>query len=158
VFYVFGIVIAGVFVLIEWASVFIPIIVSVVIWYVILALSQNLGRLTLGSWSLPSWVCRGLSVTLVLCAGVLFIDLIAQSVVALREAAPRYEQQLNSILNTIASVLGGGVPQSLEQLKAAIELERIALNFFSSAASGRSFSSTCFFCFSSRNSSRRKWV
>ena len=98
-FYGLGILIATVLVLVEWRSIFVPIVVSVVIWYIILAVSQNVGRLSLGGKRLPSWACSGLAVTLVLCAGIIFIDLIAQSVAALREAAPRYEQELISILN-----------------------------------------------------------
>jgi predicted PurR-regulated permease PerM len=134
-FYVLGILIATVFVFVEWRSIFIPIVLSVAIWYVILALSQNLGKLSLGSKRLPPSACKGFAVALVLCAGILFIDLIAQSVTALREAAPRYEQQLISILNAIASAFGGEAPQSMEQLKAAIKLEKMAFNIFSSAAS-----------------------
>jgi predicted PurR-regulated permease PerM len=133
--YISVLLVATIFVLSEWRSVFIPIVVSVVIWYVILALSQNLGRLSLGGKRPPPWACKGLAIALVLCAGIIFIDLIAQSVAALREAAPRYEKQLIAILNRIASAFGGEAPQSMEQLKAAIKLENIALNIFSSAAS-----------------------
>ena len=134
-FYVVATLIGIVFILTEWREIFIPIALAILIWYVILALSLNLSRISVHGYRLPQPVCTLTSIVLVLIAGLLFVNLMAASAAALTEGAPRYEQQLETLLSDLAQLLGKERALSLEQIRASIDSTALVRSVVTSVAS-----------------------
>jgi AI-2 transport protein TqsA len=129
------ILIAVVVILVQGRAILVPIAIAVVIWYIIVALSQAIARLELVGRRLPRFWCGAAAIGCVFLAGFLFVGLVRQSIAALQQAAPRYQERLEEALHEGGDLLGLGAARNLEQIAQDIDLSIIAEYFLSSAKS-----------------------
>lgn len=124
-----------VFVLMQWHHIFIPIAIAVTIWYVINALAQALGRISVAGVRPPRLVCTAGAVVTVIAASVVLTELIVDSVRAFQTAAPRYEQQLHAILQKYAMIANLDQAPTVKQIISGLNIENLATSLAASAAS-----------------------
>jgi predicted PurR-regulated permease PerM len=124
-----------VFILMQWRHIFIPIAIAVTIWYVINALARALGRISIAGVGLPRFVCTAGAVVTVIAAGVMLTELLAESVRAFQTAAPRYEQQLQALLEKYAKITNLDQTPTVKQIISGLNIEALAATLAESAAS-----------------------
>lgn len=127
--------IGTVFVLVQWRAILLPIVVAVVVWYIILALAKVFAILPIPNVLLPRRVCLAAAILTVFATGAVFVELIAHSVTALQVAAPRYEVQIEALMEQGARLIGLEEAPSLEKLQEDFDLASLAGTAVSSATS-----------------------
>lgn len=127
------IVIAVVLILVQGRAILVPIAIAVVIWYIIVALSQVIARLAVFGRTLPRSWCGAAAIGCVFLAWFMFVELIRQSIAAIQEAAPRYQERLDGLLQQGGDFLGLGAAPSLTQISRDIDLTVVAEYFVSAA-------------------------
>ena len=96
----------GVTLLARGSEILIPVAVAVMIWYLLNALALVLKRVIPRGERLPRLALVGLAMGVVLLFMVLALDLLTISLSGISEALPKYQENINLILNRGATVLG----------------------------------------------------
>ncbi len=124
--------------LIRGRAVLVPIAVSILVWYLLNALADGLGRLRIARRSLPGWARRLVALLLVVIAGLLVIQMLYVNVAALIEAAPRYEQRIEEIIVQTYDQVGAEPPPGAKNFADTIDLSSIAATTAGSVLNGLS--------------------
>ncbi len=132
------ILIAVVVILVQGRAILVPIAIAIVIWYIIVALSQVIARLAIFGRRLPRSWCATAAIGCVFLACFMFVELIRHSIAAIQEAAPRYQERLDGLLQQGGDIFGFGDARSLTQISHDIDL-RVVAEYFVSAATPIAF-------------------
>jgi AI-2 transport protein TqsA len=84
-------------------SIIIPLVIAIIIWYIIIALTGAYKKIGIGSYTVPHWFALSLSLLTFLVVAWIFIGFVNSNVSEVIEAAPTYQakfQYLISDLNT----------------------------------------------------------
>ena len=127
------ILIAVVLILVQGRAILVPIAIAIVIWYIIVALSQVIARLAIFGRRLPRSWCATAAIGCVFLACFMFVELIRQSIAAIQEAAPRYQERLDAVLQQGGDIFGVRDAPSLTQISRDIDLSVVAEYFLSAA-------------------------
>lgn len=118
-----GLPIAAVYVLVRGSEVLIPLAVAAVLWYLLVALAGALAALVPGGSKLPRWFW--IAFALVIVAGALFVtfNLLSSSLSGITLAAPKYQENLNALLERAAGSFGMEKAPGVEQLIEKVDLK-----------------------------------
>ncbi len=100
----------------------IPLVLAVILWYLINALTQAFGLIRLGKKRIPPPICFVLSIVAIL--GVMFglTTLVTENIGDLINVAPEYEHNLERLIGQIFGLLGLEEPPNLQQLLRSMDL------------------------------------
>jgi predicted PurR-regulated permease PerM len=98
----FGIAVLMVYVLVTGSDLLIPLAIAVMVWYLINALS----RVFNARFGAPGWLALTLSITTLLLALGLVVEMISGNIEEVREAAPGYEANIEKLVQKVV-FLGG---------------------------------------------------
>ncbi len=82
------------YLLIVGESLLLPLVIAIALWYLINTLAATLGRLSIGSFSIPGPICLGLSVLTFLAAIWGVVNFLSSSFGGVLEMAPIYQENL----------------------------------------------------------------
>ena len=112
-------------VLVLGKDVLVPLAIAVIIWYLINALAEGVGRLpTLGP-RLPGWPRMTVALGVISLLLMLFGRMASQNIAEVSQAAPGYEANLRALLNDLGTMLGLSGPLSLEDLVEGIRIRDV---------------------------------
>ena len=118
----------SVYVLVVAKSILMPLVVSIIVAYLISALSKTFKELPVIGPKIPKWLAFPLSLLAVaLVIGVL-VNLIVTNVEQVIDRAPQYQKSLNTLLVRVSELLGIGEIPSLAQMLEEVNV-RAAINF-----------------------------
>ena len=130
----FGLAALILYVLATGRDLLVPLAIAIIIWYLINALATAVGRLRLGEWSPPGWLRLTASVVAVILVLVGMAELISGNLAAVTEAAPRYQVNIERLINRVAGLLGVAPPTSVVDLFQDIDVQGVILSFAATAA------------------------
>ena len=125
-FLVAALLIATVFVLIEWRGILLPIVIAVMVWYIINALSHGFRRVGIGRRHMPHWLALGSSTLIVFVGGIFLADLFVESAQVLATAAPSFENRLDGLVANVAASVGLKALPTSAQLVSDIDVSALA--------------------------------
>lgn len=120
--------------LVEGRDLLIPLAVAIVIWYVLNALANFYGRLTIRSRRLPGWLCMTASIATALLGVALFAEMISGNIAAVSAAAPQYQANLERLIANASQIAGFDQPPDIAAVFEEIDLRRLAAGFAGAAA------------------------
>ena len=98
----FGIAALMVYVLVTGSDLLIPLAIAIMIWYLINALSRTIEvRL-----KVPGWLALTLSITALVVALGLIVEMISGNIAAVREAAPTYQANIEKLVAQAVAIGG----------------------------------------------------
>jgi predicted PurR-regulated permease PerM len=103
-------------ILLTGKGLFIPLVLAIILWYLINALTQAFGIIRVGQRRIPRPVCFILSITAIL--GVLFglTTLVTENIGDLITAAPEYERNLERLIGKLFTLARLEEPPSIQEL------------------------------------------
>lgn len=122
------------YVLVTGRDLLVPLAIAIIIWYLINALATAVGRLRLAAWTPPGWLRLTASVAAVVLVLIGMAELISDSFVAVSEAAPRYQANIERLISRVAGLLGVAPPTSIVDLFQEIDVQGVIVNFAATAA------------------------
>lgn len=117
-----GIAALSIVLLVEGRALLIPFAVAVMVWFLINALANGIGRIRIGDLTLPGWLRLTLAFLAVLGSAALVINMAGHSFSAVVDEAPAYQQRLEVLLTDVSQGLGLEGTLSLAQLADNIEI------------------------------------
>ncbi|MBF0345130.1 MAG: AI-2E family transporter [Nitrospirae bacterium] len=119
---VFGMLVLGGYILFLGKAFFIPLVISIVVWYLINTLAGEYAKLKAGKLRIPRWAA--LSLSLITMAGVVwfFVVLVNTNTSAVKEAAPLYQVKLKSMIKSTLSKLPLTETPSIEKLFESLDV------------------------------------
>jgi predicted PurR-regulated permease PerM len=114
-------------------SILLPLVLAIFISYLILALGHAIQRVSIGGWSPRPWLGLTLAMVALLLVVGLVVQIIAGNVRAVVDAAPQYQERLQSLLGQltafIAGVLGQDRPLTLTTVLNEIDFRAVIARF-----------------------------
>lgn len=98
----FGIAVLMVYVLVTGSDLLIPLAIAVMIWYLINALSRTFAK----HLRAPGWLALTLSITTLLIALGLIVEMISGNIAAVRAAAPGYQANIQTLIEKAVKIGG----------------------------------------------------
>ncbi len=126
--------VVAVWTLVVARNVLVPFAIALMIWFLLCALADGFSRIKFGTWQTPPWLCLLLAVVIVLGALALLGDLVGRNVVAVVDAAPRYEANVERLLEQISLHFDLEEPPTIAALIERIDLRKLAGRFAAAAA------------------------
>lgn len=123
-----GIIVLSVFIMVVGRDLIVPFLISVVIWYLINTLADYYHKIKIGSFVLPKPVCFVIALLSMGVALYLLVDMIANNITHVREAAPIYQENLTALASRIYALLGIENQPNLTQLLGQINLRPFISN------------------------------
>lgn len=123
-----GIIVLSVFIMVMGRDLIVPFLISVVIWYLINTLADYYHKIKIGRFLLPKTVCFIAALVTMGVALFLLVDMIANNITNVREAAPIYQQNLLKLTSRVYALLGIENQPSLNQLVGQINLRPFISN------------------------------
>ncbi len=118
----FGLVFLILFLLWYLSGLLIPFVVAVLIWYLINALANTYGRITIRGWRPPGFLSL-LTAILSVLAGLFFLlQLVSANVIAVTKAAPFYGQNLDNLVKRMFGTADFSVAPSVTQIIEQIDI------------------------------------
>lgn len=90
------------YLLIVGESLLLPLVIAIALWYLINTLAATLGRLSIGSFSIPGPICLGMSILTFLAAIWVVVNFLSSSFGGVMEMAPIYQENLIRRLETLS--------------------------------------------------------
>ena len=100
----------------------IPLVLAVMTWSLIDALSDGLTRITLGPFSMPRWLAMLVSMLLLLALLLLVYQIIASQAGDLEAAAPVYQENFKHLVARFFERFGLEAPSSADKLFAGVNV------------------------------------
>ena len=122
-------------VLVIGSNFLIPLAVSLIVWYLINGIARAVGRLKIGTLSLPFSVCLTVSVLVIIAFFVLVGDLVSSNIAAVSQSAPTYQNNLQILMASIAGWFGMGDVPTINTLVNRLNLGEI-ISTLAGAVSG----------------------
>lgn len=113
-------------------SLFLPLVIALVFWYLINLLADAYSRLNLNGISLPRWSCFMLSVVSFLVGIWAVVELISMNIDSVLQLAPTYQANLERRMLGIASMMGMSETPNMAQLLDMINIRVILTNLAAS--------------------------
>ena len=125
----------SVIILMAGQSVLVPFAVSILLWFIINALSRFLReKVSVGNFQLPSWASLTASLFVVLAACVGAAEIVASNAQAMVERAPLYLKNVEALSAKIAVMFGSDVMEQISTAIDGINLEAIVLGLANGVA------------------------
>lgn len=113
----------------------IPLTLAVLVFVLIVAVSDRAASFHLGSWRVPQWLGYILGSTTVLFGLLAVMLILGSQATQLARAIPTYETQMDTALARIGGLIGPDVVEFLRVNFIQIDMSRLALSAFSGAGS-----------------------
>lgn len=123
-----GIIALSVFIMVVGRDLIVPFLISVVIWYLINTLADYYHKIKIGAFVLPKAICFVVALLTMITALYLLVDMIANNITQVREAAPLYQENLLKLTSRIYPLLGIENQPNLTQLVSQIDLRPFISN------------------------------
>jgi predicted PurR-regulated permease PerM len=107
------------------ATVMVPLVMAVFIWYLINAIARGVGSLTPFGIALPRVMCFAVAILLLLTGVWMIFELIRENVTQVAAAAPQYQENFNKIMPKVMSLFGLDHIPTVPELLQHIELGTI---------------------------------
>jgi len=98
------------------SAVLVPLAIAILIWHLLNALAGFYRRLAPGERRLPGWLCYLAALLTMFGALAVMVELIMDNVAQVSEAAPAYEDNLRSLLNSMYDLVGLKTAPSFTQI------------------------------------------
>ncbi|MEO9778203.1 MAG: AI-2E family transporter [Sedimentitalea sp.] len=112
-----------------------PLTLAALIFVLITALSDRIGRATIGTWHPPQWLSYLLGTAAAFMGLFAVTYVLASQASQFARALPGYEAQMDNALARIAGLLGEGVVAFIRTNVIQIDMSRIAVSALGSAGS-----------------------
>ena len=99
-----------------------PLAISIVVWYLINALSKLFSKIKILKFYLPRSLCLFVSLVFIIFLLAAIGNLISSNISEVIKAAPSYQENLNNLLNRISNFLGLTKVLSVNQILAQYTL------------------------------------
>lgn len=133
---VFALSLMTLFVLVVGQSILVPFAISILLWFIINALSGFLrDRTAFGTFRLPGWAGLAGSLTIVTAALVAAAEMIAGNLQAMADRAPQYAQNMERLGDRVAVLLGSDALARLSAILDGLDLQ-VALVQLANGAAG----------------------
>lgn len=113
---IFGILALTVYTLVASKSVFIPIVIAIVIWFLIISVAGAFRAIRINGYSLPYPLSLLCAFALSAGLGWIVVSIVSGNITALAEAAPSYQAKIHRLMEKIASYTGHEVPYRLADI------------------------------------------
>ncbi|MBI1215931.1 MAG: AI-2E family transporter [Alphaproteobacteria bacterium] len=104
------------------ATVMVPLVMAVFIWYLINAIARGLGSLSRFGIAIPRMACFGFAIMFLLAGLWMIFELIRENVAQVAAAAPQYQANFNLMLPKVTTFLGLEHIPNLSDLLKQIDL------------------------------------
>ena len=128
----FGVVLA---ILVLGKSFLVPLAIAILLWHLLEALIDDLGRLTISCFRLPRWFATILAIGLILLFLYVISTVLLSQGNAIADAWPRYAERMRSIIARLADWFGEGLSAKVREQMGKIDVTRLAAGLFTSAGS-----------------------
>ncbi|MGP0092108.1 MAG: AI-2E family transporter [Xanthobacteraceae bacterium] len=128
----FGVVLA---ILVLGKSFLVPLAIAILLWHLLEALINDLGRLAISRFRLPRWLAKILAIGLIVLFLCVIIIVLLSQADAIANAWPRYAERMKSIIAGLADWFGEGPSAKLRQELDKIDVARQAADLFTSVQS-----------------------
>lgn len=82
-------------------SIIIPLVIAIIIWYIIIALTNTYKKIGIGSWSIPHWFALSLSLLTFILLAWVFIGFVNANVNEVIQAAPAYQAKFQNLITEV---------------------------------------------------------
>ncbi|MDF1496779.1 MAG: AI-2E family transporter [Patescibacteria group bacterium] len=82
-------------------AIIIPLVIAIIIWYIIIALTGAYKKIRIGSWHIPHWLALIMSLLSFLFLAWLFVGFVNSNISEVIEAAPKYQAKFQSFINDL---------------------------------------------------------
>lgn len=113
------------YLLVVGKPILLPFVIAIFVWYLINALAALAKRLRLRGREPPAWLCYTGAILLLLGLAWVVIDLIADNLSQVSEAAPAYEKNLRQLAQRLGAWLGIEQLPSVQALLQGLKLSNI---------------------------------
>lgn len=127
--YSFVLIIIGiiVFSLVYFRNLIQPFVLAVIVWYLIRAIREVIGKITYNQKSLPRWIRTTLAILITFALLWLVIEIISYNVTLIIEKSTAYNQNLRAFIRTIADFTGiENIDTFLREQVAKVDLQEWA--------------------------------
>src|SRR5271166_4830026 len=128
----FGVVLA---ILVLGKSFLVPLAIAILLWHLLEALINDLGRFAINRFRLPRWLARTLAIGLILLFLCMIIIVLLSQGDAIANAWPRYAERMKSIIVGLGDWFGEGPSAKLRLELDKIDVARQAADLFTSVQS-----------------------
>ncbi len=136
-----GLITLTVYLLVVGEQILLPLVMAVLVSYLITALGRRIEGLRLGAWHPPAWLGLSGAILAVGLVIALIVQLVANNISEVVDGAPRYQAQLEELLNNVTDLASKylnrdrplTVTALLEEINIRDVLERFVLAFQSIA-------------------------
>ena len=112
----------AVYVLVVAKAILLPLVISIVIAYLILALGESFGDLPVVGKHIPKWLAFGLALLSVVVTLIFLLNLIIDNVEQVIAKSPDYQKSLSSLLEQVAALLRLESIPTIAQLIAMVDM------------------------------------
>lgn len=132
-----GIAALTLYLLVVGQSILVPLVLAVFITYLLKALAHALVQIRIRNHSLPESLALSSAIVLFLVAVVIIVQLVAGNVGAIADAAPEYQEKLESLFLDVRSTLEKliGTPLTIAELNERIDIQGVILRLVSAIQS-----------------------
>lgn len=131
----FALILMAAFILMAGQSVLIPFAISLLLWFIINALSSVLqNRLIASNLSLPGWLSMTLALLIVFAACIGLAEIVAASGQAMIERLPLYAGNISVLTDRLALVLGSDFMSQILSAIEGFDFEKVLIGVTNTAA------------------------
>ncbi|MBU2565992.1 AI-2E family transporter [Patescibacteria group bacterium] len=107
-------------------SIIIPLVIAIIIWYIIISLTEAFKKIKIGSIKIPHWLALLFSLASFAIIAWIFVDFVNKNVQEVIIAAPSYQAKFQSIFTNLQASLNLEEQISLQQILEWVNLSTIA--------------------------------
>ena len=130
-----GILALSIVLLVLGREIIMPLAISIVIWYLINALTKLFSRIRVYNFYLPRWLCLLVSLILIIFLLIAFGNLISKNISEVIKAAPSYQENLNNLFYRVSNFLGLTKVLSIRQILDQFDFRSLISKFATGATS-----------------------
>jgi len=82
-------------------TIIIPLVIAIIIWYIIIALTDFYKKIGIGHWSIPHWLALLFSLLTFVIIAWLFVGFVNSNVSEVIESAPTYQAKFQYLINDL---------------------------------------------------------
>ena len=121
----FALIVLSFYLMIVGKALLIPLVIAIVIWYLINALTRNYQSLALGNWKPPYSLCLAAAILTFIAVIWFMIELTSSNIAQVMKVAPNYQENLQKIIAKVLTFLRVEEAPNLTQLVSHFDFSQI---------------------------------
>ncbi|MBD3281330.1 AI-2E family transporter [Candidatus Uhrbacteria bacterium] len=107
-------------------AIIIPLVIAIIVWYIIIALTDFYKKIGVGSWSIPHWFALTMSLLTFVIIAWLFVGFVNSNVSEVIEAAPTYQAKFQYLINDLNNRFNLEEKITFQQISEYINISTLA--------------------------------